>query len=243
MATTSTRRELERELSALNAYQSILAPGSKRRRSTSNYTLDSFPPTTSTRSSSGDGDHGEAAQDRLPVLANEASGDGIENRVASSVQALQDDSIDASNASPIDSATDDSSVASFINELASYVASDDGAGDVGAGDVGDVADVDGDAPSSIEELVSASPAPASVSHSDAFGLLQSGGRKRKRKQAQRLEMQDWNNREGGFVDVPRQLHRRLLGDRAVLVDGNERTCMQDALFHGLKLREKVRRQH
>jgi len=93
-------------------------------------------------------------------------------------------------------------------------------------------------------LLDTSPAcaDATVSSFGAPGLLQSVRpmqrykqvKKRKRTQVKRLEVQDWNTNEGGFIDVPRQLHRRLEDDRAVLVDGNERTCMQDALFHGLK---------
>ena len=75
---------------------------------------------------------------------------------------------------------------------------------------------------------------------DAFSTMAScgpargAGRKRKRTGHRREQgKQDAEEKEGGWVDLPRLAYRELEGRRS-LVDGNARTCGQDALINAAK---------
>ena len=69
----------------------------------------------------------------------------------------------------------------------------------------------------------------------AHGLATGGARKQKRARAERKAGEEKaRKKKRGFVDVPRGAHRGLEG-RTAIVDGNQRSCSQDALVNGAKV--------
>ena len=79
-----------------------------------------------------------------------------------------------------------------------------------------------------------SDAEADAASQAACGPARDGAPKRKRSGAGRSKGGNKaRKKKGGFVDVPRGDHRGLEG-RTALVDGNPRSCGQDALVHGAK---------